>query len=406
MTSIAQRRSSYPLWAAGNGWAGQNVVATDFYLDNLLELLGDDFDPAGSETTRTVELTPEPDNEHDPNAVSVRFRDRTIGYLPREDAARYQPPLLELIGLGYLPTVDARISASESNDWDELGNPRRTVHAQIRLRLTGPETMVPSNDPPAAPYTLVPPGSSVQVLRTADHFDVLRCYPATNGAAALLVSLHPVDHGSGRSGRRLVEVRLDGRRIGQLSPAMSEKYLPAIDHLAGRGLTACARAVATASPVSAKVALRARKAFELSDAELNGPPTTIPARGVPVPDDALLRADAPAADTAPPAEVSVQSGVTAAGSTITVWERHSRSIVSVLFEFREPPTAWQRKVATKVVAKAGALLAGTGTEAPAAEFSDAKLEAHAPLDCAQEFVDALIGIEDSEFSAAEEFCER
>ncbi|CAM3098823.1 hypothetical protein [Skermania piniformis] len=390
MTSAA-----YPLWTLGYGWAGQTVTATDFHTDAILRMLGDDFDPGGGEVTRTVELVPEPDNELDPCTVSVRFEGEPVGCLPRADAPRYQPPLLGLIGLGYLPTVAARIWSTESNEWDELGNPIRRVRTQIRLGVGDPHTMVPLNDPPADEHTLIPPGDTVQVLRTADHFEVLRRYPATNGTASLLVSLHSVEIGSSRSGRRVVEVRLDSTRIGQLSPSMSEKYLPAIDHLDRRGLTTCARAVLTASPVSAKVTLRARKAFELTEAELNGSPESVPARGIAVPTTV--------ADVVVPAD-TVQSGTTTNGSTITVREQHDRSLVAVVFDFAEPLTAWQRRVATKVVKHADTLLAGARLDAPAADVTEQQLSAHAPLEVAQEFVDALIGIEDSVFEPAEEFC--
>jgi hypothetical protein len=43
------------------------------------------FDPG-----RRLQLVPEPDNEHDPNAVAIWNAERTlqVGYVPRDDTAR------------------------------------------------------------------------------------------------------------------------------------------------------------------------------------------------------------------------------------------------------------------------------------------------------------------------------
>ncbi|APA97262.1 hypothetical protein NS506_03209 [Nocardia seriolae] len=131
----------YPLWTTVNGWARQEVVGSFAYTPNVLWMLGGEFDPRGAEVKRTVELIPEPQNSHDPNAVSVRFQGKTIGYLPREEAARYQGPLLRLMAGGLIPTVQARVWASEYPEWDERGRERKVVHARIELFLTDPETI-------------------------------------------------------------------------------------------------------------------------------------------------------------------------------------------------------------------------------------------------------------------------
>ena len=46
-------------------------------------------DDASFDPGRRLELVPEPENEHDPNAVAIWNRERTLqaGYVPRETAA-------------------------------------------------------------------------------------------------------------------------------------------------------------------------------------------------------------------------------------------------------------------------------------------------------------------------------
>lgn len=71
------------------------VVGESNYQDTLWRV-------AGGRTTERVRvetqamLVREPDNPHDPNAISVRIGGSTVGYLCRNDARSYLPGLLEL----------------------------------------------------------------------------------------------------------------------------------------------------------------------------------------------------------------------------------------------------------------------------------------------------------------------
>jgi hypothetical protein len=65
------------------------VVGTSHYQDALLELSG----RRGDEEVRVVKvaaLVPEPANPHDPNAIAVQIDGRLVGYLSREENARWQ----------------------------------------------------------------------------------------------------------------------------------------------------------------------------------------------------------------------------------------------------------------------------------------------------------------------------
>src|SRR6476469_1220661 len=57
-----------------------------------------------------AELVPEPDNPHDPNAVAVRIDGRPVGYLPRDEALRWQSVIAPLAEVGEPAYVDARIA--------------------------------------------------------------------------------------------------------------------------------------------------------------------------------------------------------------------------------------------------------------------------------------------------------
>ncbi|MGW4350749.1 HIRAN domain-containing protein [Nocardia sp. NPDC004582] len=418
-TEAAGGYTMYPLWTLGvGGWAGQEVVGSFAYIPNVLWMLGGEFDPRGAEVSRTVELIPEPQNSHDPNAVSVRFQAKTIGYLPREDAVRYQGRLLELMAGGFIPTVGARIWASEHPEWDERGRERKVVRAQIHLYLASPDTMAPVNDPPAGLYTMLPEGGSVQVGKTGEHFEWLDRYRTESGTALVLVTLVPWEERTARTVKRVAEVRLDGVRIGQLTPAMSEKFLPAVDHLLARGLEVVAPAVVMASPVSATVSLRAKKAFELPPQVLNGPPMTVLARGIEPPARPATSGDVDPADSMPTSNSTelqsntidldgsrdeVQTAVTASGSRITVTESPTTGLVTVTLVFAEPLTTWQSRIASEVIATGRRLMNGHGSQIVAPELTDTTLTAVAPLAQAQAFVDALIGIDDSDFTAAQHF---
>ena len=74
------------------------VVGESFYQDALRTLPEEP----------TVRLTAEPDNPHDANAVAIQSLDgATLGYMPREEAARYQHLMLELAERGLAAVCQA-----------------------------------------------------------------------------------------------------------------------------------------------------------------------------------------------------------------------------------------------------------------------------------------------------------
>lgn len=67
-----------------------------------------------------------------------------------------------------------------------------------------------------------------------------------------------------RSTRTVVEVRIGGERVGQLTPKMSGELLPAVRHLAERGAATVARALVKGNRLKADVVLHCQRAGELA----------------------------------------------------------------------------------------------------------------------------------------------
>ncbi|HEX5812181.1 MAG TPA: hypothetical protein VFY38_08785 [Pseudonocardia sp.] len=75
---------------------------------------------------------------------------------------------------------------------------------------------------------------TVTVTREEHHQDVL-----SGRTGRVVVELRPCTIASGKhAGQDGLEVVLDGRRVGELTRLMAQRYRPTVDHLAARGLRA------------------------------------------------------------------------------------------------------------------------------------------------------------------------
>ncbi|NQX14792.1 DUF2510 domain-containing protein [Rathayibacter sp. VKM Ac-2857] len=213
-----------------------------------------------SEQTLDVVLVPEPDHPSGTPAVSVRAGGRVIGYLP--DAYRRAPGftgLSRVVAGRAAPTTTARLRAERTEDG---------LRASVKVALVAPELLVPLNAPPEERYSILPWGRALQVQREDEHFVRLTAVVPEGGRGLLLVTLHLADG--------LVEVRLDGDRVGELTAATSEQFAPTLRHLAGLGLTAVAYCTLQGSPLKAELTLQAARAAELPADWVDGPPVTLP----------------------------------------------------------------------------------------------------------------------------------
>jgi hypothetical protein len=264
-------------FAGSIGWPNADIAGESFHESEIVAALGrrPKIDEE-LEVTVDATLVPEPHNPHDSNAISVRIKGKVVGYLPRETAPLYKGSIDRITASGHVPTTTARVWASVRKSWDES---KSRMYSNVRLHLPEPHLLIPLNDPPAVAYSLIPWGSGLQVLGEEKHFDVLAPFVNQEGRGLLIVSLHREKGAEVRS-KEFIEVRVDGRRAGQMSPAMSMHYFPTVDHLAKSGTVAAAWAHLKGSGLAAEIVLQAAKASEVEMTWLDGHAVTV-ARLVP-----------------------------------------------------------------------------------------------------------------------------
>lgn len=261
---------TYLLWhRSESDWCDYDIVGESYYHSAHRRLLPQDWSGEGTEIRRNFELIAEPDNPHDPWAISVRADGHTVGYIPRSDAPDWAPVVRRVMASGLVPVAPGRMYAfmpREDLDWDgdyeELGS-------TIQLKLDDPQASLPINNPPTVPYTLLPRSSLVQVTKEKEHVGTLMPYVPAGGYGQLFVTLH--------ERAALVDVRVDNATIGELSAKTSQHYLPLIQHFARRNLVVACKADITGSALAAEVRISAVKAHEASPALLEGDPITVPA---------------------------------------------------------------------------------------------------------------------------------
>jgi hypothetical protein len=252
---------AFDLWGQ-RGYPHADIVGESHYTAAIRAVLGDDFKADGAEVLAVAELAPEPANRFDRNAVAVLIGKQLVGYLPREEAARYSPVLLDLVTQGWSPQVAARVWGAA---WDG------DFRGSVRLDLAEPHLLTPANRAPSGEHRLLPPGHAIQVSGEENHLDALLPFLRPEGECWAHATLHEVVEQTARVTRTVVEVRLDGDRVGKLSPKMSGDLLPAIQHLAAEGHATVARALIKGNRLKAEVTLYALRAHELPHSWLGSP---------------------------------------------------------------------------------------------------------------------------------------
>lgn len=273
-------RTTYRLWSElRSSWCDYEVVGEYYHTDAIQLLFPTSWNRQGEELLRDVELVPEPDNPYGEWAISVRADGLVLGYIAHADSQAWAGVVRRITASGLTAITNGRIYLYEAPDWDNVdrhGNPRTELRSRISIKLGNPEFALPLNDPPSVPYTLVPRSSIVQVTKEDKHFDALHDYVPRSGRGPLYLTLHPHIVATTRTAKTVVEVRIDDRPVGQLTPQMSQRFLPMIQHLEARGLVTACWGDITGSSVAAEVRLDAVKANEVDDSVLNGPPLTEP----------------------------------------------------------------------------------------------------------------------------------
>lgn len=257
----------FNLWSR-NAWPSREVAGESFHETAIRSLFPRSFGEQSREIRLRAELVPEPTNTHDRNAIMVIAAGKHVGYLPKEEAPAYLPVLLALQKQGLQAVTECSVWAAEREEW--LGTDKRgrditktRLSATVRLVLDDWWMIVPANATPSVPHILLPQGSAVQVQKEEDHQEALRPFVRPQGEAWAYGTLHTFVEEGTRARRELVEVRIDGRRVGQLTPAMSAEYAPIIHQIEERGRTTAAKVVVKGNQIKADVVVYAAKTNQL-----------------------------------------------------------------------------------------------------------------------------------------------
>lgn len=258
----------YKIWTKARSWCDYDIEIEEKYLPAIRMLFPAKWEgDSHSRTDVAVQLVPEPDCPRSQWAVSVRAEGRTVGYISDEDAPQWAGTIRRVVASGFLPVTSSNIWGSEYDGWDGV-----EFNTSVRIALGDPSEALPTNGPPTSAYTMLPRSSIVQVTKEEQYFDNLRMCVPPGGYGPVFVTLHE----SEGPRKPYVEVRIDDAKVGQLTPAMSLKFLPLIRHLKDRGLVTACWGDITGSQVAAEVRIDAVKANEADDAVLNGDPITVP----------------------------------------------------------------------------------------------------------------------------------
>ncbi|WP_454561296.1 hypothetical protein [Mycobacterium haemophilum] len=268
--------STYRLWS--RSWCDYQVAVEKSFEAAIRSLYPKDWTGEGQEIALDVELVAEPDGPRGKWAISVRAEGRTIGYINEGDAPAWAGVIRRIIASGFIPITSGRIWGSEYDGWDGI-----EFNANVRIALGRPSEALPGNEPPAAPFTMLPRSSIVQVTKEAEHADAVLKFVPRGGYGVLFVTLHEYVPSQGRA-KPYVEVRINDVRIGQLTPQTSQRFLPMIKHLERRGLITACWGDITGSAVAAEVRIDGVKANEATTELLDGPPVIVPALVPELPD--------------------------------------------------------------------------------------------------------------------------
>ncbi|WP_432939457.1 HIRAN domain-containing protein [Kribbella sp. CA-253562] len=255
----------FELWGSRD-WCNQEVAGESFHLAPLQRLFGR-ATAKHREVQTIATLVPEPDNKHDPTAVAVRVDGETVGYLPRDVAGGYGPCLAELAARGHVAQVACRVWGGTITDYD-TNRAGRLVEkerftASVTIALAEPHLCTPVNRRPEQPHVMLPDGGAIQISGEDQCMPAIEPLLRVEGEGSVYATLHEVAASGGRAAKDVVEVRLDGQRVGQLTPKMSGELLPAIRHLAELGLVTGAKARLKGNRLKAEVTLYCARAHEL-----------------------------------------------------------------------------------------------------------------------------------------------
>lgn len=259
----------YQLWSTiRSAWCEYELTAEAEHIPAIRRLFDGDWSEGSRTATPDVALIPEPNCPRGEWSISVRAEGRTIGYLAPSDARNWARVVRRVIASGFAPTTSSRIWANEYDGWDHL-----EFNTDVHIKLGDPALALPINNPPTDPYTMLPRSSIIQVTKEELYTDTLLKFVPDGGTGVLFATLH--EHAPTGRAKPHVEVRINDECVGQLTPQMSQRFLPMIRCLQDRGLVATCWGDLTGSTIAAEVRIDAVKANEADNDVLYGDPVEI-----------------------------------------------------------------------------------------------------------------------------------
>lgn len=161
-------------------------------------------------------LSREPRNRYDKNAVRVSVDGETVGYIARDLAPLMRQRLEWVESQGLVATCHARI----------VGGSRDKPHYGIVVYCSEALNGY-ANERPAEPLVMLPGNRMTTVSGEENHQEVLEPYAPQrpDQVAYVYATLGWCDVVKGKhKGTQAIEARVDGRRVGQLTHAMTERY--------------------------------------------------------------------------------------------------------------------------------------------------------------------------------------
>ncbi|ASN39024.1 hypothetical protein CGQ24_08340 [Arthrobacter sp. 7749] len=263
-------------------WPSTDLVGEFFRKEAILSIIGGM--PDASEPTRMdldVELVPEPDNPHSKSghAISARAGGRVIGYLSSEDSETWHLPIHRVVASGARVITRGNVFAYQRTKWKN-GKPSIDVEINIRVSLPELDRWLPMNVGSLESVALLPWGGALQVTGEEDHLSHLFEYVPKSGQGLVVLTMHRFEN-TLKNGtvRELVEVRLDGERVGQLTAATSQHFLPTIRHVEDMDKVLGVWSRIKGSGLAVELTVQGVRATDVSDEwvqTLPGVPTFVP----------------------------------------------------------------------------------------------------------------------------------
>ncbi|WP_276651260.1 TM2 domain-containing protein [Corynebacterium vitaeruminis] len=214
-------------------WFGQDVVGCRNYPHVIQQVLANVSPDSDGNRYFSVELVLEPDNPMlgRNQAVSVRFNDQVLGYLPESTAAAYWPELARIAATALRPVTTARLVPG-TNTYGE------SPDANVSLALGRPGTVVPVNAPPFESWALLPWGEGIPLLKIPGEEHGMSAYLPQTGEALVLFTLHQA---FSPEGEPVIQVRLNGGPVGTVPQTSSAGLLSAVEQMQNMGLSLVVR---------------------------------------------------------------------------------------------------------------------------------------------------------------------